>query len=67
MKLTYPILLKSSEEGVAVACPVLPGCWSQGDTEEEAVEQIQIAIREYLEASQQSLPSHVRKQLPKKD
>lgn len=55
MKLTYPIVLKRSEEGVAVSCPVLPGCWSQGATEEEAVKQIQIAIREYLEASQQSL------------
>ena len=69
MRLTYPIVLKRSEEGVAVGCPVLPGCWSQGDTEEEAIEQIQIAIREYLEAleaAQQSLPSHVRKQSPKK-
>lgn len=55
MRLTYPIILKRSEEGVAVGCPVLPGCWSQGDTEEEAIEQIQIAIREYLEAAQQSL------------
>lgn len=56
MRLTYPIVLKRSEEGVAVGCPVLPGCWSQGDTEEEAIEQIQIAIREYLgalEAAQQ--------------
>lgn len=61
MKLTYPIVLKRSEEGVAVACLVLPGCWSQGNTEEEAVEQIQIATREYLEAAQQSLPSPVRK------
>ena len=55
MRLTYPIVLKRSEEGVAVGCPVLPGCWSQGDTEEEAIEQIRIAIREYLEAAQQSL------------
>lgn len=55
MRLTYPIVLKRSEEGVAVGCPVLPCCWSQGDTEKEAIEQIQIAIREYLEAAQQSL------------
>jgi len=26
----------------------LPGCWSQGQTEEEAVENIREAIREYL-------------------
>ena len=69
MRLTYSIVLKRSEEGVAVGCSVLPDCWSQGDTEEEAVEQIQIAIREYLEAleaAQQSLPSHFRKQSHKK-
>lgn len=67
MKLTYPIVLKRSEEEVAIACPVLPSCWSQGDTEEEAIEQIPIAIHEYLEADQQSLPPHVGKQSPKKD
>jgi predicted RNase H-like HicB family nuclease len=30
--------------------PSLPGCWSQGATEEEAVSNIEEAIREYLEA-----------------
>lgn len=67
MRLTYPIVLKRSEEGVAVGCPVLPGCWSQGDTEEEAIEQIQIAIREYLEAlevSRQSLKGKTDPEMP---
>jgi predicted RNase H-like HicB family nuclease len=32
-----------------VSCPSLPGCASQGDTEEEALENIKDAIREYLE------------------
>ena len=67
MKLTYPIILKRSQEGVAVGCPVLPGCWSQGDTEEEAIEQIQIAIREYLEvleASRQSLKGKMDPEMP---
>ncbi len=67
MRLTYPIVLKRSEEGVAVGCPVLPGCWSQGDTEEEAIEQIQIAIREYLEAleaAQQSLKGKIDPEMP---
>lgn len=44
----YKIVLHSSEEGYSVSCPGLPGCWSQGATEEEALENIRDAIREYL-------------------
>ena len=44
----YKVVLHESEEGYAVSCPALPGCWSQGETEEEAVENIQDAIQEYL-------------------
>jgi predicted RNase H-like HicB family nuclease len=33
----------------------LPGCWSQGATEHEALENIQIAIQEYLAAVMDSL------------
>jgi predicted RNase H-like HicB family nuclease len=46
----YKIVLQKSEEGYSVSCPGLPGCWSQGVTEEEALENIQDAIREYLAA-----------------
>lgn len=46
----YKILLEKTEEGYSVSCPGLPGCWSQGETEDEAVENIQDAIREYLAA-----------------
>lgn len=46
----YRIVLKKSEEGYSVSCPGLPGCWSQGATEAEALENIQDAIREYLAA-----------------
>jgi len=46
----YKIVLKHSEEGYSVSCPGLPGCWSQGGTEEEAIANIQDAIREYLAA-----------------
>jgi predicted RNase H-like HicB family nuclease len=49
MRLDYPVVLKKSEEGYAVGCPALPGCWSQGATEEEALQNIRIAIREYIE------------------
>jgi predicted RNase H-like HicB family nuclease len=51
----YKVVLQSSEEGYSVSCPGLPGCWSQGQTEEEALENIQDAIREYLEAVTETL------------
>lgn len=44
----YRIALHKSEEGYSVSVPGLPGCWSQGNTEQEAVENIRDAIREYL-------------------
>jgi predicted RNase H-like HicB family nuclease len=46
----YKIRLEKTEEGYSVSCPGLPGCWSQGDTEEEAIENIRDAIKEYLGA-----------------
>jgi predicted RNase H-like HicB family nuclease len=51
----YQVVLKKTEEGVSVSCPGLPGCWSQGETEEEAIENIQDAIQEYLAAVAESL------------
>lgn len=47
----YKIVLQKSEEGYSVSCSGLPGCWSQGATEADAVENIQDAIREYLAAA----------------
>jgi predicted RNase H-like HicB family nuclease len=49
----YRVVLRHSEEGYSVSCPGLPGCWSQGATEEEALANIQIAIREYVEAAEE--------------
>ena len=46
----YKVVLKKSKEGFSVSCPGLPGCWSQGKTEQEALDNIQDAIAEYLEA-----------------
>ena len=54
MNVKYPIILKKSEEGFAVGCPVLPGCWSQGASEEEAIGNIKVAIKEYLEVVRES-------------
>lgn len=48
--MNYKVVLQKSEEGYSVSCPGLPGCWSQGDTEEEALANIQDAIQEYLAA-----------------
>ncbi len=45
----YKVVLKHSEEGYSVSCPALPGCWSQGETVEEALDNIRDAIREYLQ------------------
>ncbi|MBS1257785.1 MAG: hypothetical protein MAG551_00832 [Candidatus Scalindua arabica] len=45
----YKVVLESSEEGIAVSVPGLPGCHSQGATEEEALENITNAISEYLD------------------
>lgn len=45
------ILIEQDEDGIFVAeCPSLPGCVSQGKTRKEAVENIQDAIRGYLES-----------------
>ena len=40
--------MKKTEEGFSIWCPGLPGCWSQGSTEKEALENIKDAISEYL-------------------
>jgi len=50
LRMKYKVVLKESEEGFSISCPGLPGCWSQGATEEEALENIQDAIAEYLAA-----------------
>jgi len=43
------ILEPSDEGGYTVYVPSLPGCISEGDTEEEAIENIKEAIELYLE------------------
>ena len=55
------MVLKESEEGFAVGCPALPGCWSQGATEEEALENITIAIQEYLVIVRDTIPEGERR------
>ncbi|MDE0157981.1 MAG: type II toxin-antitoxin system HicB family antitoxin [Gammaproteobacteria bacterium] len=47
----YMVVIKESDEGYSICCPALPGCWSQGKTEEEAVTNISEAIQDYLAAA----------------
>jgi len=47
----YDVVLVDCEEGgYSAFVPALRGCWSEGETEAEAIENIQDAIREYLQA-----------------
>ncbi len=46
----YKVRVEQSEEGWAASVPGLPGCWSQGKTEAEALVNVREAIREYLAA-----------------
>jgi predicted RNase H-like HicB family nuclease len=52
LPMTYKVELIKTEEGYTVGCPDLPGCWSEGNTEDEALENIKDAIREYVLAQQ---------------
>lgn len=49
------ILEKQEEGGYCVYVPSLPGCVSQGETKEEAIENITEAIELYLEADSNEL------------
>ncbi|MGH8629010.1 MAG: type II toxin-antitoxin system HicB family antitoxin [Gammaproteobacteria bacterium] len=46
----YTVVFNRTDEGISVSVPGLPGCWSEGETEEEALENIRDAISEYLAA-----------------
>jgi predicted RNase H-like HicB family nuclease len=51
----YKVALHHSDEGFAASVPGLPGCWSQGATEAEALDNIRIAIVEYLSVVDEQL------------
>ncbi len=51
----YQIIIHKSEYGYDTHVPSLPGCHSQGDTETEALENIQDAILTYLEMERDDL------------
>ncbi|MFZ2053673.1 MAG: type II toxin-antitoxin system HicB family antitoxin [Candidatus Aminicenantales bacterium] len=49
----YGVNLKKTDEGYAAWVPELPGCWSQGKTEQEALENIVDAIKAYLQTAEE--------------
>jgi len=55
VNMKYRIALHKSEEGYSVSVPGLAGCWSQGATEQEALDNIRDAIREYLSVVEEQL------------
>ena len=55
----YKIALEPSEEGYCALVPGLPGCWSQGNTETEALVNIKTAISEYLSVRDELLQGTV--------
>lgn len=44
----YSVTITKTDEGYSVWVPGLPGCWSQGSTEKEALENIKEAIEDYI-------------------
>jgi predicted RNase H-like HicB family nuclease len=53
METRYVVSLKKTDEGYSVWVPGLPGCWSQGSSEEEALDNIRDAIREYVSVARE--------------
>ena len=61
-EMTLPIVIEADADGYFVSCPVLQGCFSQGETYEEAVENIKDAIRLHIEdriADGEEIPQRV--------
>lgn len=47
--ITLPIVIEGDADGYFVSCPALQGCYSQGDTYEEAIANIKDAVRLQIE------------------
>ncbi len=59
----FKVVLYETEEGFSVFCPGLPGCLSEGDSKEEALENIQEGIREFLEVIWEETNQEIAKDL----
>jgi len=47
--LTLPVVIEADRDGYFVSCPALQGCYSQGETYEQAVENIKDAIHLHIQ------------------
>jgi len=57
MNMRFKVVLEAAEEGgYTVFVPSLPGCISEGDTKEEALNNIREAIELYLESKDEDFP-----------
>jgi predicted RNase H-like HicB family nuclease len=59
----YKVALSKTDEGYSASVPGLPGCWSQGADEAEALANIQSAIREYLVVREDLLKGYVVREI----
>lgn len=63
----YTVVLEREEDGgFVVTVPALPGCVSQGDSREEALENVREAIAVYIEDCRESgemLPTEVGREI----
>jgi predicted RNase H-like HicB family nuclease len=59
----YEIALQKTAEGYGVCVPGLPGCWSQGVSEQEAIANIEDAIQNYLAAREDLLRDAVVREI----
>jgi predicted RNase H-like HicB family nuclease len=46
----FPVIIEKDEDGYFAACPALQGCYTQGDTFEEALKNIEEAVGLHVEA-----------------
>ena len=63
----FKVVLYESDEGFSVGCSTLPGCWSEGETRDEALENIQIGICEFLEATWEEVNQTLARGLAEND
>lgn len=47
----YQVKLNKIDKVYAIWCPALPGCWTVGETEQEALDKMKYAIQAYLETA----------------